>query len=273
VLLAASFCYLFYYTGRQNFGWAIKGIAEDLSLSNTQIGWISGTALVFYGVGQIVSGPLGDRFGGRRMVTLGAILSCLFNWITSFGQGFWTLIIPWSLNGSVQSMGFAPGSRLITNWWGHGERGKAFGIFTFAAGFSSVLTFACSILVLEHLSWVWIFRLPVLLMPIGALVFFCLVRDRPEEMGFRAPSDRPRGTAVRPHGQRESMYAGSREVLTNRRFLIASLGFGFNNLGRLGLRRALRQEPANLAQLFSGCGQVVLDGLQVLFEGREVGWL
>jgi OPA family glycerol-3-phosphate transporter-like MFS transporter len=47
-LLATSFCYLFYDTGRQNFGWAIPGIREDLGLSNAQIGSISGTALAFW---------------------------------------------------------------------------------------------------------------------------------------------------------------------------------------------------------------------------------
>lgn len=236
VLLAASLCYLFYYTGRQNFGWAIKGIREDLGLSNTQIGWISGTGLVCYGVGQIVSGQLGDRLGGRRLVTLGAILSCLFNWLTSFGRGFWPLLVLWSLNNSAQSMGFAPASRLITNWWGYGERGKAFGIFNFAAGAASVLVFAAAIVVLGSLSWVWVFRLPVLLLPIAALAFFGLVRDRPEELGFRSPSDRP-GAAVEPvaDGPQETAGGRFRAVLGNRRFVIASVGFGFTNWARLGL--------------------------------------
>ena len=140
MLLLTSFCYLFYYTGRQNFGWAIKGIRDDLHLTNTQIGWISGTGLAFYGLGQIVSGHWGDRFGGRWLVTLGAFLSCGLNWATSFGRSFWLLVLPWAANGFAQSMGFAPASRLIANWWGPRERGRAFGIFTFAAGFSSVLT-------------------------------------------------------------------------------------------------------------------------------------
>ncbi len=237
VLLATSLCYLFYYTGRQNFGWAIRGLREDLGLSNTQIGWISGTGLVFYGAGQIVSGYLGDRLGGRRMVTVGAFLSCAFNWLTSFGRGFWALVILWALNNVVQSLGFAPASRLITNWWGYRERGKAFGIFNFAAGFASVLTFVLAILVLSRLSWVWVFRLPVLLMPVGGLVFFWLVRDRPEDVGFPPPSERPgtRPDAPAGAGPAGGVVAAYREVLGNRPFLIASLGFGFNNWGRLGL--------------------------------------
>jgi OPA family glycerol-3-phosphate transporter-like MFS transporter len=236
VLLATSFCYLFYYTGRQNFGWAIPGLRADLGLSNTQIGWISGAALAAYGGGQILSGVLGDRFGGRRMVTLGALLSCAFNWLTSFGQGFWTLVVPWALNGLAQSMGYAPGSRVIVNWWGARERGLAFGVFNFAAGFSSVLTFGFAILVLERLSWLWVFRLPVLLLPLGALVFFALVRDRPEEQGLAAPPDvarRPVGAGSPPPP--DSLGARFRAVFGNRPFLFASLSFGFSNWARLAL--------------------------------------
>lgn len=234
VLLVTSVCYLFYYTGRQNFGWAIRGLREDVGLSNTEIGWISGTGLACYGVGQIVAGYLSDRFGGRRLVTAGALLSCLFNWLTSLGRGFWPLIVCWSVNQIAQSLGYAPAARLLTNWWGYRDRGRAFGVFTFFAGLASVLTFALAVLVLSRLPWPWVFRLPVLLMPLGALAFAWAVRDRPEDLGFPSPSERPGAPPAldRPTG---GVLAAYREVLGNRRFVLASLGFGFDNWARLGL--------------------------------------
>jgi OPA family glycerol-3-phosphate transporter-like MFS transporter len=232
ILLATSFCYLFYYTGRQNFGWAIAGLREDLALTNAQIGWISGAGLVFYGAGQVVSGYLGDRLGGRRIVALGALASCALNWVTSFGQGFWSLAVPWALNGYAQSMGFAPATRLIVSWWGERERGRAFGVFTFAAGFSSVVTFAGAIWVLGRFSWPWVFRLPVLLLPVGAAVFYWLSTDHPADLGL-VPPDQAGAPALR--ASTPSIREGLGAVLSDRRFLVASLGFGFTNWARLGL--------------------------------------
>lgn len=233
VLVATSVCYLFYYTGRQNFGWAIKGLAEDVGLSNTQIGWISGTGLVCYGASQIASGHLGDRFGGRRLVALGAWLSCLLNWLVSVGQGFWALLLLWSLNNAAQSLGYAPATRLIANWWGPRERGEAFGVFNFGAGLASVLTFALAIAVLATLSWVWVFRLPVLLMPLGALAFVWLVREQPDEEGFAPPGEgSPEARERDPGGALLERVHG---VLADRRFLLACLGFGFTNWARLSL--------------------------------------
>src|SRR5262249_57729862 len=96
--------------------------------------------------------------------------------------------VPWALNGYAQSMGFAPASRLIAAWWSSRERGRAFGIFNFAAGFSSVVTFATAALVLTWLSWRWVFRLPVLLLLGGAAVVWLLARDHPSELGLSAPA-------------------------------------------------------------------------------------
>jgi MFS transporter, OPA family, glycerol-3-phosphate transporter len=233
VLLATSACYLVYYTGRQNLGWAIPGLRADLGLSATEVGWISGIGLVAYGMGQLVSGHLADRIGGRRLVALGAVLSCACNWLTSWGGGFWTLVLPWTLNGWAQSMGFAPATRLIAAWWAPRERGWAFGVFNFAAGFSSIVTYATAALVLEWLSWRWVFRLPVLLLLAGALVVLLLTRDRPEDVSLGASPGSPQPGVGPPMS--ESLWRRLRDAFRNRAFLLASIGFGFGNWARLGL--------------------------------------
>ena len=210
-------------------------------MTATEVGWISGTGLILYGAGQIVSGHLADRVGGRRLVALGAVTSCVLNWLASLGGGFWSLVIPWALNGYAQSMGFAPASRLIAAWWAPRERGWAFGVFNFAAGFSSVLTFGAAALVLAWLSWRWVLRLPVLLLLVGAAVVWLLARDRPEELGLhpQADAEATRELSLRPTGKANddtvSLGVRLRAAFGNRAFLLASLGFGFANWARLGL--------------------------------------
>ena len=122
-LLGVSFCYLFYYTGRQTFGFAIPGIQKELGLSKEMLGWVSASMLWAYAVGQSINGNLGDKWGGRAMMLAGAVLSFAANWTTSFATGFVGLLLAWGLNGYFQAMGFAPGSRLLSNWWGHKNRG------------------------------------------------------------------------------------------------------------------------------------------------------
>ncbi len=110
-LIGVTFCYLFYYTGRQTLGFAVSGIQHDYGLSKYKLGWISTTMLWCYAGGQFINGNLGDKLGGKAMLIARAILSLAANWVFSFGHTFWFFLLAWGANGYSQSMGFAPGSR------------------------------------------------------------------------------------------------------------------------------------------------------------------
>jgi MFS transporter, OPA family, glycerol-3-phosphate transporter len=236
VLLASMVCYLTYYTGRQSFGFAIPFIEEEMGLSKTQLGCFAAALLWTYAIGGPISGNLADRYGGRRMVSLGAVLSCALNWLVSLGTGFFSLLIPWTANGFAQSMGWAPGSRVLSNWWGREHRGLAFGLFTFAAGLSSVVAFVSSLLILKTLglSWRWIFRLPVLLLLVGGGVYYVVVRNCPSDHGFDAAADADHqgSSSKQPSGTPQQGYLS---ILKNPRFVAACVGIGFQNAARYGL--------------------------------------
>ncbi len=219
----------------------------ELGIAKETCGWLITGLLWAYAIGQAVHGNLGDKYGGRRMMSLGAILSCGFNWIVSFGTSFGTLLVPWVANGFVQAMGWAPGSRVLCNWWGHHERGRVFGWYVFAAGMSSVLAFVTALIVLDvlDLDWRWIFRLPVLLLLLGGVAYYLLVRDRPEDLGFE-PLDDPAGQEASEAENRLSSESTAGEVLEtsldrytlvlkNWRFMVACIAIGFQSSARYGL--------------------------------------
>ena len=250
MLLATMFCYFFFYTGRQTFGFAIPGIEEELDISKATLGWASTALLWSYALGQAINGNLADKFGGRRMMSLGALLSCGLNWVVSFGSNLPTLLVPWAANGFAQSLGWAPGGRVLSNWWSRTERGMVYGLYVFAAGMSSVLAFVTSLLILEyHLGWRLIFRLPVLLLLVGGVAYYVLVRDRPEDLGFAPVDDEPaddRGDGEQSETVAPPVIDGSssaaetsieryRAVFSNWRFMVASTAIGFQNLARYGL--------------------------------------
>src|SRR5271168_3461343 len=99
MLLATMFCYLFFYTGRQTFGFAIPGIQAEFGVSKAALGWTSAALLWCYAIGQAVNGNLGDKFGGRRVMSAGAILSFIMNWATSLSTGVVSLSVFWGVNG------------------------------------------------------------------------------------------------------------------------------------------------------------------------------
>jgi OPA family glycerol-3-phosphate transporter-like MFS transporter len=227
------FCYLFFYTGRQNFGFAAHGMQIELALSSTALGFFSAALLVGYGFGQTINGNLADIYGARRMVAIGAILSVVLNWTVSFAPSFALALLAWGANGVAQSTAWPAMSRVLADWWPRRERGKAIGMYLLAAGFSSTLTYLLCILVIRHLDWRWVFRLPVLLMLLGGAVYLAFARNRPEDDGF-APlpaelNEEPMSIA------RESSRQRYWQVAKNRPFQLASLSIGCESIARYGL--------------------------------------
>lgn len=228
-------CYLFFYTGRHNFGWAADGIIREFGITKAQFGWASAGMLWAYGLGQLINGNLADCYGARVMMTLGALLSVGMNWATSFAPSFTALVVLWTINGYCQSLGFAPGSRLLSNWWARSERGKAFGFYTFAAGSSTVVTFLLSIILLaQGYEWRWLMRLPVILLLFSAITFFFIVRERPEDLGFElVEEDEADQWDGREFG--DDARSRYRHVFSNGRFMLACVAIGFQNVARYGL--------------------------------------
>ncbi|MGK0189388.1 MAG: OPA family glycerol-3-phosphate transporter-like MFS transporter [Verrucomicrobiales bacterium] len=237
MLLATMACYLCYYTGRQTFGFAIPGIEAELGLTKTTLGWASAGLLWAYAIGQAINGQLGDRIGGRRMMPLGAVLSTGLNWIVSFGQSTMGIGLPWLMNGFAQSMGWAPGSRLISNWWSGEKRGQVYGLYVFSAGCASVLAYLTSNTILEMgLSWRWIFRGPVLLLFVVGIAYYFVARDRPSDLGFDdQDGESEEDEATSANEQSESPLTRYKAVLSKPRFLFGCVAIGLQNLARYGL--------------------------------------
>jgi len=241
MLLAAMFCYLFFYTGRQTFGFAIPGLQHDLGLSKTTLGAISGLMLWSYAFGQMINGNLADKWGGHRLMAAGAVLSTLLNWCTSFAIGPKSLAVPWAFNGFVQAAGWPSGGRVISNWWGPHERGKSFSFYTFAAGMASVLAFVTSTLVVDtfKLDWQWIFRIPVLLMLVGGIAFYLIARESPKAAGITPPPSHTAHDGLdEPTAEGEDTgrsLTRYKLVLRNPKIWSTGVAIGFQNAARYGL--------------------------------------
>ncbi|HKE26054.1 MAG TPA: MFS transporter [Bryobacteraceae bacterium] len=231
-LLLVMFCYLFFYTGRQNFGFAARGMQTSLGLSTTALGFFNAALLVGYGLGQAINGNLGDLYGARRMVVAGAYLSVALNWILSWTRAFPAAVLLWGANGFAQSAAWPAMNRVLANWWPRRERGQAIGLLLLAAGFSSALTFLLCILVIRAFDWRWIFRLPVTLLLMGGTVYLLFARNQPEDEGF-AP--------LPPEEQKAASFAAETSaqryahVLRNRSFLLACISIGCESIARYGL--------------------------------------
>ena len=139
ILLAFAGFYLFLYLGRFNFWPVAPLVKEDLSLSNFEIGLVNAMLLWGFGLGDLFHGRLAEIYGLRMWVMVGAILTTVFNIITSFATSTLTMAIPWGMAGFVNAACWAPGISMVSQWWPRRKRGMALGIVGTATGGAMVL--------------------------------------------------------------------------------------------------------------------------------------
>jgi NNP family nitrate/nitrite transporter-like MFS transporter len=105
--------------------------ATDLSLSSTEASLLVATPILVGSLGRLVSGPLTDRFGGRRMliaVTLASIVPVLAVGVAGT-VGSYPLLLVFGFLLGVAGTIFAVGIPFANNWYEPARRGFATGVF------------------------------------------------------------------------------------------------------------------------------------------------
>ncbi|MFY7825642.1 MAG: MFS transporter [Flectobacillus sp.] len=231
MLLLTMVCYLFFYTGRHNFGWAARGLSEHFHVPYSTIGWISFSMLIGYAIGQFANGNLADQYSAKILMPLGAYLSIITNIAISFVETIEWVLVLWALNGFFQSMAWAPGGKLIANWWDASERGKAYSFYTMAAGLSSVITYLICIYILQETqSWRMLFRLPVLILFVTATIYFIFAKNQPSDLGYPNFEENADTDVI----IKENWKTRYHKVLSNRDFMLVVLAFAFESMARYG---------------------------------------
>jgi len=237
VLLAFAGFYLFLYLGRFNFWPVAPLVKEDLGLSHFEIGLVNALLLWGFGLGDLVHGRLSEVYGLRLWVMMGAILTTVFNVITSYATSAVTMAIPWGIAGFVNAACWSPGISMISQWWPRRNRGLAMGILGTATGGAMVMMWWISGYVGAEWGWRASFRYPPLIIAVLGIVFYFIARDRPSDVNLPdyVEEDEVSAAPEALDPARLKGFGPYKVLLSNPRFLLASHVKGLENVVRYGL--------------------------------------
>ncbi len=174
---------------RFNFSPMIPLLRADLNISNAQAGWLMALFFITYTIFQLPAGYLADRFGPRKIISGGALISIIGNLIFSQGSTFLVLSIGQCVNGFGQAMGWTSALKLIVSWFPRSKRGTAIGLFATCVTGGSSAGIRLSGYLGDHFGWQSAFIVPPALMAAALLVFWIFVRDHPAEKGLAGFDD------------------------------------------------------------------------------------
>jgi ACS family glucarate transporter-like MFS transporter len=182
------------YLDRVNISIAGPSIEREFHLDHIQMGWVFSAWVLGYALFQAPSGRLADRFGPRRIVTLGAVWWAGFTALTGFaparvaGALAILLVVRFAL-GIGESLVFPASNRLVAAWIPSQERGIANGVIFAGVGAGAGITPPLITYVLLHYGWRWSFAVSALIGLVAGLVWFLVARDHPHEHPWMDPKE------------------------------------------------------------------------------------
>jgi MFS family permease len=156
------------------FGWSRSVVGLALSLQ-----WI------FSGVFGPPAGWLGDRYGLRRTMVVGALLFIATSVLIGLVTVPWQFILYFGVLMSAALAVFqVPLITAVTVWF-HRHLGVAMGLLQSAQGLANLLFAPLMVVLLTQMGWQWAFWVPGI---VGGLLLLLLIRffrNEPAEMGLR----------------------------------------------------------------------------------------
>lgn len=111
-------CFLVYsisYIARGSFSFVRATMIEDGAIGIGVAGAVSAAYFIFYAIGQLVNGFLGDKLPPFWMVFTGLCVVVFSNALMTVSQPSWAYVVWWGINGYGQSMLWSPIYFLLSN--------------------------------------------------------------------------------------------------------------------------------------------------------------
>lgn len=145
------------YVCRLNFSAAMPELQANAVFSETRMAAVSSVFFICYGIGQFVSGLIGDRADTRKLVFAGLLISALCNIGIFCVHTYAPLLLLWAANGIAQSMVWTPILKIASLNFDAPTRQK-FGIdMSTTVPIGTLLSYAVSLFTLLFLPWQYVF--------------------------------------------------------------------------------------------------------------------
>jgi sugar phosphate permease len=270
--------YSAYYLCRSNLAVAAPLLIREFGgrgLDKEVLGQLASVGVLFYALGKVFNGVLGDFLGGKKIFLLGMVGAVLATVAFGLGQGVAVFFAAWAANRLVQSMGWAGLVKLTANWFSYRAYGRIMGLLSL----SYLVGDIAAKLVLGQLldlglGWRGLFMAAAGVLALVALADWLNLAAAPASVGLEAPPASPTSLFASPDpaaDQPTSLGALLRPYFRSPSFLLM-LGLSF---GLTALREAFSfwvptylVEAAHLSDgaasqysaLYSGFGMVSILG-------------
>ncbi len=154
--------YMVSYITRINYGAIIAEMENATSLSRAALSLSLTGSFITYGLGQIISGIIGDKFSPKKLVAIGLGASAVLNMLIPLCSSAYSLLAVWCINGFAQSFMWPPMVKLMTALLSEADYKKTTVMVSCGSSFGTIAVYLLAPLVISWLNYKWVFVISAL---------------------------------------------------------------------------------------------------------------
>jgi ACS family hexuronate transporter-like MFS transporter len=127
------------YVDRLALSVAAPVIRAEFGFTNEQYGFITFAFLLTYALGQLLLGPVIDRLGSRRSLSLAVFWWSVVSVLHAFARGVGGFFAARAFLGITESVNFPAAYKVVAEWFPRAERSLASGFVTAGTGLGAIV--------------------------------------------------------------------------------------------------------------------------------------
>lgn len=204
--------YAFYYFTRKSFTFAMPLMQSELGLGKFELGLLGSILYISYGASKFLSGILGDKSNPRYFMSIGLILTGVFNLLFGMSSVFWAFALFWGLNGWFQGWGWPGCAKLLTHWYSQSERGRWWSVWNTSHNIGGSLIPLIAAACAGHYGWRFAMYIPGVICILAGFFIMNRLRDTPQSLGL-PPIEKFRGDTIHAKPRAEKSDLSMKELL------------------------------------------------------------
>jgi MFS family permease len=220
LVVAGTFAVTFMGFGSAyTFSAFVESLQRDFGASRGSVSLVFSLAgFLYFGLG-VVSGPLADRWGSRRLAVAGMILLSLGLAAASMARSLTEIYLAYGLGvGLGVGACYAPVLGAVQRWFVR-RRGFASGIAVSGIGVGTLAMPPLAALLIEALGWRSAYLILGLLAAVIGSGLALLIENDPRDRGLGPDGDPPPAATILAVSSAKPEGASVREAITSRRFV------------------------------------------------------
>lgn len=185
-----SAAYFVSYLTRVNFAAVIAAIIAAGDIDKTMAGAVTTMGFITYGVGQLISGKLGDIINPKKLMFAGFILTALMNFSIPFCPNGVAMCAVWGVNGFAQSLMWPPMVKIMKSAMTNERYDKGCVAVSWGSTGATILIYLISPLIITLTNWKGVFFVNSSAALIMSAVWWFLITKIEKETGIYYPVSR-----------------------------------------------------------------------------------